>query len=104
MFLPDKRKAKSKSKSELDAEQELKEEIKKEFKDRVSILTVAYHNLGVEQEFLKLYSEAIESYRQARAFSLKYLGVEDAIFKTHDEVYTKAKNDFDQILRKKREK
>ena len=32
---------------------ELQDEIKKDFKDRVSILAVAYHNLGVEQEFLK---------------------------------------------------
>ena len=63
VFLPDKRKAKQKSKSEQDFEQELKEEIKKEFKDRISILAVAYHNLGVEQEFLKLYSESLESYR-----------------------------------------
>ena len=27
---------------------EIKEEIKNEFKDRVSILSVAYHSLGVE--------------------------------------------------------
>lgn len=25
------------------------------FKDRVAVLTIAYHNLGVEQEFLKQY-------------------------------------------------
>jgi len=38
------------------------EEIKKDFKDRVSILAVSYHNLGVEQEFLKLYNESLQSY------------------------------------------
>jgi hypothetical protein len=66
-------------------------EIKKEFKDRISILAVAYHNLGVEQEFLKLYSESLESYKQARAFALKYLGQDDSIFKNLNEVYLKAK-------------
>lgn len=41
----------------------MKEEIKKEFKDRISILAVAYHNLGVEQEYLKMFQEALESYK-----------------------------------------
>ena len=31
------------------------EGVKTEFKDRISILAVSYHNLGVEQEFLKMY-------------------------------------------------
>ena len=39
------------------------EEIKKEFKDKISILAVSYHNLGVEQEFLKMYQESLESYK-----------------------------------------
>jgi len=29
-------------------------EIEKNFKDRISVLAISYHNLGVEQEFLKL--------------------------------------------------
>ena len=29
--------------------------MQKDFKDRVAVLTIAYHNLGVEQEFLKQY-------------------------------------------------
>ena len=28
------------------------EAITKEFKDRIAVLTIAYHNLGVEQEFM----------------------------------------------------
>ena len=43
--------------------EEREDDIKKDFKDRVSILAVAYHNLAVEQEFLKLYPEALASYR-----------------------------------------
>lgn len=58
-LLPDKMGASHKSKKE---KKDLQDEIKKDFKERISILTVSYHNLGVEQEFLKLYSEAIQSY------------------------------------------
>mmetsp|Transcript_12965 Transcript_12965/g.20080 ORF Transcript_12965/g.20080 Transcript_12965/m.20080 type:complete len:114 (+) Transcript_12965:458-799(+) len=93
VFLPDKRNVKAKSKHELDVELEMKEEVKKEFKDRISILAVAYHNLAVEQEFLKLYSEALESYRQAKTFALKYLGLEDGIYKNLNAVYDKAKQE-----------
>jgi hypothetical protein len=84
VLLPEKKKGKTRTKKELDIEQEVRDEIKKEFKDRISILAVAYHNLAVEQEFLKLYSESIQSYSQARAFALKYLGAEDEIFKNLD--------------------
>ena len=31
---------------------------KREFKDRISLMTIGYHNLAVEQEFLKMYPEA----------------------------------------------
>ena len=29
-------------------------QVTKEFKDRIAVLTIAYHNLGVEQEFMKM--------------------------------------------------
>lgn len=44
---------------------EKKEEMKLEFKERISILCVAYHNLGVQQEFMKMHTEALESYKMA---------------------------------------
>jgi len=34
----------------------------KEFKDRIAVLTIAYHNLAVEQEFMHMYAEAVASY------------------------------------------
>lgn len=43
------------------------------------MLTIAYHNLGVEQEFLKMYHEAVESYRMAADFAERYLGASDNI-------------------------
>jgi len=51
-----KEKEQEKGKSDDPATKEL--ENSKEFKDRVSVLTIAYHNLAVEQEFLNMYEEA----------------------------------------------
>mmetsp|Transcript_1237 Transcript_1237/g.1905 ORF Transcript_1237/g.1905 Transcript_1237/m.1905 type:complete len:207 (+) Transcript_1237:309-929(+) len=51
----------------------------KEFKDRIAVLTIAYHNLAVEQEFMHMYHEAVASYRQAKEFANKYLGTDDTI-------------------------
>ena len=53
--------------------------MQKEFKDRIAVLTIAYHNLGVEQEFLRMLSEAVESYRLAWDFANRYLGTTDGI-------------------------
>lgn len=66
----------------------------KEFKDRVSVLTIAYHNLAVEQEFLHLvslsyefdfcylctqYDEAQTSFREAMLIAKKFLGEVEGI-------------------------
>lgn len=32
--------------------------------DRVSVMCIAYHNIGVEQEFLKAFDEAVQSYKK----------------------------------------
>ena len=34
-------------------------------KDKVAVLAIAYHNMGVEQEFLRSYPAAILSYKKA---------------------------------------
>ncbi len=67
--------------------------MQKEFKDRIAVLTIAYHNLGVEQEFLKMFNEAIESYRQGADFAEKYLGASDGITINLKSIYEKAKAD-----------
>lgn len=48
-------------------------------KDRTAVLAIAYHNMGVEQEFLKSYPAAILSYKKAVNFAEKHLGPEDGI-------------------------
>ena len=78
-FMPERKGPENTKKSK--SLEENREEIMKDFKDKVSILAVAYHNLGVEQEFLKLYNDALLSYAQAEAFAKKYLGGADGITK-----------------------
>ena len=48
-------------------------------KDRTAVLAIAYHNMGVEQEFLRSYPAAILSYKKAVNFAEKHLGVDDGI-------------------------
>ena len=48
-------------------------------KDRTAVLAIAYHNMGVEQEFLRSYPAAILSYKKAVNFAEKHLGPEDGI-------------------------
>lgn len=51
-FLPNKDKQKKSGAGRAREDQHLT----KEFKDRIAVLTIAYHNLGVEQEFMKMVS------------------------------------------------
>lgn len=48
-------------------------------KDKVAVLAIAYHNMGVEQEFLRSYPAAILSYKKAVNFAEKNLGADDGI-------------------------
>lgn len=48
-FLPKRDKA-----PETEAQKEVARDIEKNFKDRIAVLAIAYHNLAVEQEFLKM--------------------------------------------------
>ena len=74
----------------------------KEFKDRITVLTIAYHNLAVEQEFMHTYEEALQSYKMAKNFALKYLGPDDPITHNLNEVYEKAKLEIEVKIKKQR--
>ncbi|ETV99644.1 hypothetical protein H310_07713 [Aphanomyces invadans] len=43
-------------------------------KDRVSVLCIAYHNLGVEYEYLKQYNQCVASYQKGVGIAEQYLG------------------------------
>ena len=67
-------------------------------KDKVAVLAIAYHNMGVEQEFLRSYPAAILSYKKAVNFAEKHLGPEDGITQNLRSVYENAKNEVSSIL------
>ena len=60
-------------------------------KDRIGNLAIAYHNTGVEQEFLRSYPAAILSYKKAVNFAEKNLGPEDGITQNLRNVFENAK-------------
>ena len=47
--------------------------------DRVAVLAIAYHNMGVEQEFLKKYELSLSSYRKGVEAAQTYLGGNHAV-------------------------
>lgn len=47
--------------------------------DRIAVLAIAYHNIGVEQEFLKRFDQSILSYRKGVEIAERYLGPKHAI-------------------------
>ena len=67
-------------------------------KDKVAVLAIAYHNMGVEQEFLRSYPAAILSYKKAVNFAEKNLGEEDGITLNLRSVYENAKNEVSLIF------
>jgi hypothetical protein len=76
-----------------------KNEANKEFKTKISILAVSYHNLGVEQEFLKMFKESLSSYREALALSDRYLGSEDSITINLRDTFRKAEKAIEEQRR-----
>jgi tetratricopeptide (TPR) repeat protein len=47
--------------------------------DRIAVLAIAYHNIGVEQEFLKRFDQSMLSYRKGVEVAERYLGSKHAI-------------------------
>jgi tetratricopeptide (TPR) repeat protein len=50
--------------------------------DRIAVLAIAYHNLGVEQEFLKEYDASVISYQKGVEVAERYLGATHPITAT----------------------
>jgi tetratricopeptide (TPR) repeat protein len=48
--------------------------------DRVAVLSIAYHNIGVEQEFLKKYDQSILFYKKGVDFAEQHLGAQVGLF------------------------
>lgn len=73
------------------AQQDEEDDPSDQNKDRTAVLAIAYHNMGVEQEFLRSYPAAILSYKKAVNFAEKNLGPDDGITQNLRNVYDNAK-------------
>ncbi|KAF0691707.1 Aste57867_17119 [Aphanomyces stellatus] len=60
-------------------------------KDRVSVLCIAYHNLGVEYEYLKQYSQSVQSYQKGVGIAEQYLGASHGVTVTLTNSYVAAR-------------
>lgn len=47
--------------------------------DRIAVLAIAYHNIGVEQEFLKKFEQSIISYQKGVEVAHRYLTPEHPV-------------------------
>lgn len=54
---------------------------KEKLTEKISILSIAYHNLAVELEYLNRKDESIMAYKKAISFAKKYLGDDNALTK-----------------------
>lgn len=59
--------------------------------DRVAVLAIAYHNLAVQQEFLRRYDDALVSYDKARKVVQTHLGSTHPLSASLTESYKQAK-------------
>lgn len=73
---------------------------KKQFEDRVAVLAIAYHNLGVEHEYLKQYDEAISTYRKAVNFATAHLGEQSQVVKNLQNVLETAMDQIEENKQK----
>ncbi|KDO23909.1 hypothetical protein SPRG_10054 [Saprolegnia parasitica CBS 223.65] len=60
-------------------------------RDRVSVLCIAYHNIGVEYEYLKQFSHSVASYQKALGIAEQYLGPVNGVTITLTNSYTSAR-------------
>ena len=68
--------------------------------DRLIVLCIAYHNIAVEQEFLKQYQASLNSYAKAAQSALKYLGDMHPMTQNMNEVLTQATTKIAAIIQK----
>jgi len=68
--------------------------------DRMIVLCIAYHNIAVEQEFLKQYQASLNSYSKAAQSAQKYLGEQHPMTANLSDVLNQATNKIAALLQK----
>jgi hypothetical protein len=64
------------------------------------VLCIAYHNIAVEQEFLKQYQASLNSYAKAAQSAHKYLGPDHPMTHNMNEVLNQATKKIAHIIQK----
>ena len=64
------------------------------------VLCIAYHNIAVEQEFLKQYQASLNSYSKAAQSAQKYLGDAHPMTSNLSDVLNQATNKIAALLQK----
>ncbi|KUF90731.1 hypothetical protein AM587_10016328 [Phytophthora nicotianae] len=67
--------------------------------DRVAVLGIAYHNVGVEQEFLKCWDLSLKSYKKGKEITSTYLGESHGIVITLQNSLQSAKRNMASKIR-----
>lgn len=67
--------------------------------DRVAVLGIAYHNVGVEQEFLKCWDLSLQSYKKGKEITAMYLGESHGIVNTLQNSILSAKRHIANTIR-----
>jgi tetratricopeptide (TPR) repeat protein len=70
---------------------------RKVFEDRVAVLSIAYHNLGVEYEYLKQFDEAILTYKKAVNFAKNHLGDDHKVVNNLQNVLAAAQGQIEEM-------
>jgi hypothetical protein len=67
--------------------------------DRIAVLSIAYHNLAVQQEFLHQFNESLQSYAKAYKVVENHLGSNHPLAKSLLDSYNQAKSKFANKLK-----
>ena len=82
IFSDDARGQQEHNNGEEEEEEDLETHIRTTKADRVAVLAIAYHNVGVEHEFLKKHHMSVQSYKKGVEIATKYLGPKHGIVVT----------------------
>lgn len=77
---------------------------KEKLYERIIILSIAYHNLAVELEHLRLYDDSLSTYQKAYNFSKNILGKKTDVVQNLKEVLEKATKQLKEKLKNKSDK
>ncbi|KAG8458676.1 hypothetical protein KFE25_008473 [Diacronema lutheri] len=72
--------------------------------ERMSVLAIAYHNMGVEQEFLARWEAALLSYKRAMQLARLHVGEGHAVTLTLAQAYASARRNIERKLHEREQK